>query len=459
MMMLICVLFDMCLSPITFNDTRSGNHPVVRTVPCGCCLECVSAFQNSWSIRLGEESKCWKFSAFVTLKYCDQRIPLIDVCLNPEQLSFVNKSLSKLFINCNLNDPRRKKSEYRHLLVSSDVCRTINIPCKRDLQNFVKRVRIAIKRRFSGDSRLKYFISTEYGPSTLRTHAHCLFFFNFPFELFQEVVREVWVSIASLPDASTSFQDKCIDISLCRDSKRVANYVSKYCCKPAAFENPYVVVGLAPRCFRLISKGIGLGYALDLSKRVKALYAEYGLPYNEQFSKNGTPYNANQTFSIPFSSKRRLSYSLLDNFYNELDSIFTYSVSGKYGVYHLRSPRYFRDLLFPQKDYPLKTFQRVSSDNSQLPHYEIVYKFQRRKNTESDIYCEFVDWRDRRSHEKYLEKLSDYLFAGLSRDAAELRVLADEKADLQNRFENKLRSFTAFYRKKTAHRGYYGNND
>lgn len=445
----------MCLSPITYKDIR-GTSPVVRTVPCGHCLECVSAFQNSWSIRLGEESKCWKFSAFVTLKYCDQRVPLIDVTLDDEQLQYVNNSLSKLVINCNLNDPRRQKSEYRHLLVSSDLHRTINVPCKRDLQNLVKRLRISIARKYSGDTKLKYFISTEYGPSTLRTHAHCIFFFNFPYELFQETIKEIWVSIASLPYASPSFKDKSIDISLCRDARRVANYVSKYCCKPAAFENPYVVVGVAPKCFRLISKGIGLRYSLDLSKRVRTLYSEYGLPYNEQFSKLGTPYNSNSTFTIPLTRKTHLN---LNAFYDALDSIFTYSVVGKYGVYHLRSPRYFRDLLFPQKDFPVKTFQRVTSEGSELPHYEIIYKYQRRKNTESDIYLEFVDWRDRRSHEKHLEKLSEYLHAGLSRDDAEMRVLADAKVDLQTRYENKLRSFTAFYRKKTAHSGYYGNSD
>lgn len=458
MTMLIYAFNDMCLSPITYKDTRVTPN-VVRTIPCGHCLECVSAFQNSWSIRLGEESKCWKFSAFVTLKYCDQRVPLIDVTLDDDQLSYVNNSLSKLVINCNLNDPRRQKAEYRHLLVSSDVCRTINIPSKRDLQNLVKRLRISIERKYCGDSRLKYFISTEYGPSTLRTHAHCLFFFNFPFELFAETIKDIWVSIASLPHASTSFQDKCIDISLCRDARRVANYVSKYCCKPAAFDNPYVVVGVAPKCFRLVSKGIGQRYLLDLSKRVKSLYESYGLSYNECFSKNGTVFNGNTSFTLPISSRLRLSSKSLTNFYNELESIFTYSVSGKYGVYHLRSPRYFRDLLFPQKDFPIKTFQRISSEDSELPHYEIVYKFQRRKNTESDIYLEFVDWRDRRSHEKHLEKLSEYLLSGLSRYDAEMRVLADEKADLQSRYENKLRSFTAFYRKKTAHAGYYANSD
>lgn len=448
----------MCLTPITYKDTRVAPY-VVRTVPCGYCLECVSAFQNSWSIRLGEESKCWKFSAFVTLKYCDQRVPLIDVTLDDEQLDYVNNSLSKLVINCNLNDPRRQKSEYRHLLVSSDVHRTINVPCKRDLQNLVKRLRISLERKYSGDTRLKYFLSTEYGPSTLRTHAHCIFFFNCPYELFAETIKSIWVSIASLPYASKSFQDKCIDISLCRDARRVANYVSKYCCKPAAFENPYVVVGVAPKCFRLVSKGIGQRYVLSLSKRVKSLYESYGLSYNECFSKNGTPFNGNPTLTLPIFSKLRLSPDSLNNFYNELESIFTYSVPGKYGVYHLRTPRYFRDLLYPQKDFPVKTFQRISSEDSELPHYEIVYKFQRRKNTESDIYCEFVDWRDRRSHEKHLEKLSEYLLSGLSRDEAEMRVLADEKADLQTRYETKLRSFTAFYRKKTAHSGYYGNSD
>ena len=445
----------MCLSPITYKDDR-GISPVVRTVPCGRCLECVSAFQNSWSIRLGEESKCWKFSAFVTLKYCDQRVPLIDVTLDDEQLDYVNNSLSKLIINCNLNDPRRQKPAYRHLLVSSDLHRTINVPCKRDLQNLVKRLRISIQRKYSGDTRLKYFISTEYGPSTLRTHAHCIFFFNFPYELFAEVIKETWVSIASLPHASSSFQDKCIDISLCRDARRVANYVSKYCCKPSFFENPYVVVGVAPKCFRLISKGLGLRYARDLSQRVRTLFSEYGLPYNEQFSKLGTPFNANSTFSIPLTKK---SFSRLDSFYDALDSIFTYSVHGKYGVYHLRSPRYFRDLLFPQKDYPVKSFQKLPSEDGSSFHYEILYKFQRRKNTESDIYVAFMDWRDRRSHEKHLEKVAEYIHSGFSRDDAEMRVLADEKVDLQTRYENKLRSFTAFYRKKTAHSGHYSYSD
>lgn len=455
-MMQIHVFSNMCLSPITYKDTR-GISPVVRTVPCGHCFECVSAFQNSWSIRLGEESKCWKFSAFVTLKYCDQRIPLIDVTLDDEQLDFVNNSLSKLVINCNLNDPRRQKQSYRHLLVSSDLCRTVNVPCKRDLQNLVKRLRIALERKLlSDDSKIKYFIATEYGPSTLRTHAHCIFFFNCPFEIFEETIKSIWVSIASLPYASASFKDKCIDISLCRDSRRVANYVSKYCCKPSQFENPYVVVGLAPKCFRLISKGLGLRYACDLSQRVRTLYQQYGLPYYEKFSKLGTPYNSNSTFSIPLTRK---SHFILDSFYDALDSIFTYSVSGKYGVYHLRTPRYFRDLLFPQKDCPVKTFQKLPSENGESYHYEVLFKFQRRKNIESDIYLEFVDWRDRRSHEKHIEKVSEYLHAGLSRDVAEMRVLADEKIDLQTRYENKLRSFTAFYRKKTAHSGYYVNSD
>ena len=70
-----------------------------------------------------------------------------------------------------------------------------------------------------------------------------------------------------------------------------------------------------------------------------------------------------------------------------------------------------------------------------------------------------MDWRDRRSYQKHIEKVSEYLHAGLPRDVAEMRVLADEKVDLQTRFDNKLRSFTAFYRKKTAHSGNYTFSD
>lgn len=104
------------------------DDPTVKRVPCGHCMGCRLAYSRVWANRLMLEkqyyrdSQCW----FVTLTYNDWHVPL------------TNQEVMTL-----------KKS---------------------DVQNWLKRLRKA-----SGSS-IRYYLSGEYGTSTVRPHYHVILF-------------------------------------------------------------------------------------------------------------------------------------------------------------------------------------------------------------------------------------------------------------------------------------------
>lgn len=58
-----------CLSPLFLKKTG-------QFVPCGKCYNCVSQRRNSWTFRLMCESYHHPYSAFLTLTYDDDHLPL-----------------------------------------------------------------------------------------------------------------------------------------------------------------------------------------------------------------------------------------------------------------------------------------------------------------------------------------------------------------------------------------------
>lgn len=68
----------MCLNPVKLPQPDG----TVRIVPCGHCLQCVKAYQQTWVARLSEEVKSWKIPnskevpiVFFTLTYSQENIP------------------------------------------------------------------------------------------------------------------------------------------------------------------------------------------------------------------------------------------------------------------------------------------------------------------------------------------------------------------------------------------------
>lgn len=112
----------MCFLPIVIKTQDAFGLPVNQSVPCGKCLECLKDKQNSWKIRLQEESRDHLYTYFFTLTYRDSAVPY----------------------------------------VVSDGCK-INVVSKKDIQLWIKRNRINFERTLKRDIDFKYFVASEYG--------------------------------------------------------------------------------------------------------------------------------------------------------------------------------------------------------------------------------------------------------------------------------------------------------
>lgn len=106
-----------------------------RRLPCGKCGNCIRKRSIEWSFRLMEESKQWSSTSFITLTYDELNVPKDGVSKDE-----ITKFLKKL----------------RHLC------------------NF------------------KYYLVSEYGPTTLRPHYHALFFHDLQPEYFFKHVEDCW---------------------------------------------------------------------------------------------------------------------------------------------------------------------------------------------------------------------------------------------------------------------------
>lgn len=92
-------------------------------VPCGKCIPCLTSKRHEWVIRLEEEFKYSKSAQFITLTYDEKHI------------------------------------------------RTDYSLCKKDLQDFMKRL-----RKRDGTNKIRYYATGEYGSRTGRPHYHILLF-------------------------------------------------------------------------------------------------------------------------------------------------------------------------------------------------------------------------------------------------------------------------------------------
>lgn len=107
--------------PLSFRETK--HHDKSVDIPCGRCVGCRLEYSRQWAVRCLHESKCHKWSWFLTLTYDDDKVPALG-------------SLSRA-----------------------------------DPQLFLKRLR----RHFSEEP-TRFFGCGEYGEATSRPHYHLLIF-------------------------------------------------------------------------------------------------------------------------------------------------------------------------------------------------------------------------------------------------------------------------------------------
>lgn len=449
----------MCLAQITI---RQDNGKVV-SFPCGKCLECVKKYQNHWSMRLTEEYKDWKYCYFLTLTYRDENlsyVPLkfdttlynetdkyavygdyrghrikvhddelgqdlfyIDMDATAEdRFLFVTEQIEKMPLNGNLSRLRAQKDNpFSAYLDVERITEDIKVPMvsRVDIQKWLKRVRIAYKREHRRNMPFKYFLTSEYGPQTLRPHYHMMIFTDLEVQYISEYFVEKWEDTYGRVDWKMQQIDK---------PEHVSKYVSKYCLKPAEFENPYVVAGLIPKSFRLASQGIGKTYKLNLMKEVENLKKEIpvyikGYEYVNEYDKEQDYYDTYKDdfvvdFDLP-ADEFNESMLLFDEFNEEVEHVdkqwFTATrhnnpqivnpefVEALYeklryyeNGYFYGIPRYWKDSVFPHS---YKEGYRYDKKNKEFKKY-----FRYDKDTEHNISMAFTEYMEKR----YIEDLQKY---------------------------------------------------
>lgn len=179
-----------CLSPKVVYNKYLGEFVVAR---CGRCDACLDARAASWVQRLDYESTQHKYCFFVTLQYDEQHVHQFvrlrhDDTHPKDGVTYLDPETGQVI---NYYD----KSVVRHDAKSLRYChetKFLLVNLTRDYQLFMKRLRKEFKEL--DNERLRFFLTLEYGPTTFRPHAHCIFFFSSSLcaENFKELCDKAW---------------------------------------------------------------------------------------------------------------------------------------------------------------------------------------------------------------------------------------------------------------------------
>lgn len=215
-----------CTHLITIKNPKTGEH---IQVPCGHCIGCLEDMQKEWALRMEIElkSNLSRPAVFVTLTYNDENLPTEEF----------NEKTGEVF---------QKPSVV-----------------KKDVQLFMKRLRKAIDTQIKKGSYkgykgpLKYFFTSEYGPSGGRPHYHGIIYGLNKNSVAYKLIDEAW-------------QKGFIYLGVA--NVKTITYCSKYCCKPTEFstysdrsgyfdnEKWMEDNGIRRKPFRLMSNKLGANY-------------------------------------------------------------------------------------------------------------------------------------------------------------------------------------------------------
>lgn len=173
------MLLSRCEHPLIVTDRRG----VERSVPCGRCIACQSIKKYQWKKRLDNEFLYHRYGLAFTLTYDDLNLSycLINVISGDYHYSkydfpLENKPLTKDIVDDCKN----------YFTVCSDGFYHVPVFCRSDLRQFIQKIK-------NYAPKIRYYIQTEYGPTTLRPHAHgVLFFSEYEVEFIRSLILQAW---------------------------------------------------------------------------------------------------------------------------------------------------------------------------------------------------------------------------------------------------------------------------
>lgn len=299
--------FDFCFHPIHVLD---ADKDIV--VPCGKCNGCLLHKANEWSMRLVDEIDVSPYSYFFTLTYDNNYIPtLVRDSLgiwssNHEgnirhtlDAKFRSKDVLRkdnIFVSDgyplesvkNINDSSLMNGfvSYEPVPISNyhrdDV---IPYASKRDLQLFLKLVRVCIDRDFKHldyeSKRFRYYIISEFGETKFRPHFHGIIFFNSRevSETFKECyIHTCWSMCSPLRHQYDHYCDS-----------GAAGYITNYLTCNSLLPKVYQEVKEL-RPFRLASKSPAIGYSRFCKEEISEEVSRGNLEFTKDIRRLGAKY-------------------------------------------------------------------------------------------------------------------------------------------------------------------------
>lgn len=315
------MLSDMCCyHPITIVDPHTH---VAREVPCGKCIGCLQDYQNSWKIRISDE-----------LRYNDYKGVYFTLSYDP--IAAVDTGNYDEFCKDTPFDIMHDRN--RVLTVWKD-----------DIVKWLKRCRRRMEYDKGDTTRFLYFITSEYGPQTLRPHYHGIFigldaedferYFLSDWSSKYRIKRykrykkgrylwldnETWYSYKKNKHYKGNVKYENIVYDGGKSPDACADYVSKYCSK-GFFENPRVARGDVEPTFHLVSKGLGYSAIQDLKKDILKDYKECSV------SLTDSQLNFCKYYDLGLINLKDYYYGLLSNYNPKVHD--KYPITFESGIKH-----------------------------------------------------------------------------------------------------------------------------
>lgn len=240
-----------CLHPRYIYNASLGQG---LYVPCRHCVNCLNSKADFLSLRIQDECKFHRYSLFFTLTYDNEHLPLllfkkiIDSNYYFESNRIGSGGVVDSLLVPYFDFPRPQGF--------SDDCFAYS--CKRDIQLFFKRLRKSLSK--ITHEKIRYFVVSEYGPSTFRPHYHGILWFDErpTFEFLTQNSREEFGCSASNPifAAWKNCSPRRVEVS--QVSGSAAQYVANYC---TSFSNlPPILQTKLTLPFHLASKNPIVGF-------------------------------------------------------------------------------------------------------------------------------------------------------------------------------------------------------
>lgn len=230
-----------CVHPrwVKVVDAFSGQPRMVQ-IGCGKCANCIANVQDEWATRIRESCVHADHFIYTTLTFSPEAfekhnmlLDVSDAILSEEsQLSKESLGLLSYFSD-------------KHFFGALPLFK------KKVLSDWIKRGR----ERYYSDTHkrlsFKYVFTMELGPVHSRPHAHGIII-GLSKDIYRKYFAEPWKSEFGFYDLqfvrrNPKFLSSCVGVS---------RYISKYINK-GFFESPLVRDGLLPKCWRMVSNGIG----------------------------------------------------------------------------------------------------------------------------------------------------------------------------------------------------------